>query len=465
MGFEYFKNKKITVLGLGLHGGGVGVVKFLVNQGARVIVTDLKTKEQLSKSLEKLKGIKNIEYILGQHRKEDFVKTDMVIKNPSVPWDNPHIKLALENKVPVEMDSSLFFRFCKNPIIGVTGTKGKTTVATLIYEILKLDGKNPVRVGSGQVSVLDKLEILKKESVAVFELSSWRLSAFKKEQKSPQIAVMTNILRDHQNYYKSMESYIADKKNIFLYQNSKDWLVINNDDETLRNISSEAKSQILKIYFENKNEENSVFTENDAIYINNGVDTKKVIEVAEIKIPGKHNVYNAMLAIGASYTFGASLESIKKTIANFSGVAHRLEFVREFKGVKYYNDTAATIPDAAIQSLSCFSQPIILIAGGTDKKLEFAEFGKQIAKKAEKVVLLKGSATEKILPEIRKNDLENKLSNIPVVDSMEKAVLEAEKMAVEGNVIVFSPGAASFELFLNEFDRGDKFKEAVKNLN
>ena len=285
MDFEYFKNKKITVLGLGLHGGGIGIVKFLANHGAKVIVTDLKTKEQLAKSLEKLKGIKNVEYVLGQHRNENFTNADMVIKNPCVPWTSPHIKLALCSNIPVEIDSSIFFKLCKNPIIGVTGTKGKTTTAALIFEILKLAGKNPVKVGSGQISVLDKLDNLKKDSVVVFELSSWRLSALKKEKLSPSVAVITNILRDHLNYYKTMEDYIADKKNIFLHQKPGDWLVANDDNERVRELYPEVKSQIFKFSFSSSGE-NSVFVENEAIFINNGVDTKKIIDFKDIKIPG-----------------------------------------------------------------------------------------------------------------------------------------------------------------------------------
>jgi UDP-N-acetylmuramoylalanine--D-glutamate ligase len=170
MDFEYFKNKKITVFGLGLHGGGVGIVKFLVLHGAKVVVTDIKTKEDLSSSLAKLKGIKNIEYVLGQHRKEDFLKTDMVIKSPAANWDNPHIKLALENNIPVEMDSGLFFKLCKNPIIGVTGSKGKTTTSSLIFQILKKAGKNPEKIGIGQISVLDKLKNIKKDKDAEMSL-------------------------------------------------------------------------------------------------------------------------------------------------------------------------------------------------------------------------------------------------------------------------------------------------------
>ena len=170
MDISFFKNKKITVFGLGLHGGGVGVVKFLADNGAKVIVTDIKTREQLLPSLEKLKGLKNIQYILGQHRSEDFTNVDMVIKTPPVQWTDKNIKLALENNVPVEMDSSLFFKLCKNPIIGVTGTKGKTTTTTLIYEILKSAGKNPIKIG-----VMDECDIrIESKQSFIFKYFTWK---------------------------------------------------------------------------------------------------------------------------------------------------------------------------------------------------------------------------------------------------------------------------------------------------
>jgi len=314
---DFFKNKKVTVFGLGLHGGGAGTVKFLANQGAKIIVTDIKTKEQLSDSLEKLKGLKNIEYILGQHRQEDFTKVDMVIKTPAAPWNNKHIKLALENNVPVEVDSSLFFKLCKNPIIGITGTKGKTTTAAVIYEILKLAGKNPVKVGIGQVSVLDRLEKLKKDSVAVFELSSWRLSALGKIKKSPFIAVLSNIFPDHLNYYQSMESYIKDKKNIFLYQDSRDWLVTNEDDDNLRSIAKEARSQVIKYSKSPIKNGHSVFTEDEIVYLNDGVDVKKIISLENLKIRGRHNVGNIMAAVGAAYVYGVEIPKIKEAVKNF----------------------------------------------------------------------------------------------------------------------------------------------------
>ncbi|HAR99999.1 MAG TPA: UDP-N-acetylmuramoyl-L-alanine--D-glutamate ligase [Candidatus Moranbacteria bacterium] len=464
MELSFFKNKKITVMGIGLHGGGVGTVKFLVAQGAKVIATDLRTKEQLSASLEKLKGLKNVEYVLGHHRMEDFSKVDMVIKNPAAQWSDKHIKFALENKVPVEMDSSLFFKICKNKIIGVTGTKGKTTTATLIYEILKTVGKNPIKIGIGQVSVLDKLLLLKKDSVVVFELSSWRLSALGRAKLSPHIAVFKNIMPDHLNYYGTMEKYFQDKKYIFTNQKPKDWLIMNNDDELLREATKEVPAQVVRFSYEPLKRSRAVFIEDDAIYLNNGIDVKKLVAIKDVLIPGRHNLSNVMAAIGAVYALGLSAIEIKKALPQLKGVAHRLEFVRELNGVKYYNDTAATIPDAAISGLNAFEKPIVLIAGGTDKNLDFAEFAKEILEKAKDVVLLKGNATDKLLEKIRKIADKEFLDNIEIVSSMEEATALAQKKAEQGDVVLLSPGAASFGLFANEFDRGDKFRDAVKKL-
>ncbi len=451
-------------MGLGLHGGGVGTIKFLAACGAQILVTDIKTQDQLSESLEKLKGLKNIKYVLGQHRPEDFTKVDMVIKNPSVSWQDKNIRLALEAKVPVEVDSGLFFKLCKNPIIGVTGSKGKTTTSVFIYEILKAAGKNPVKVGIGQTSVLDRLSLLKKNSVVVFELSSWRLAALGRAGLSPQIAVFKNILSDHLNYYKTMEAYIRDKKYIFSSQKSRDWLVINQDDKLLGEISQQALSQLFRFSYSPIQGEKSVFLDGEAIFLNDGIDVKKLVDLSELKILGRHNLSNLMAAISACYVFGIETVQIKKAVKNLKGISHRLEFVREFNQIKFYNDTAATIPDAAVSALSCFDQPMVLIAGGTDKSLDFSELGKEIAEKVKGIVLLKGNATENLVLKIKKNMPENDQREIKIVDSMDEAVAQALALAGAGDVILLSPGAASFGLFLNEFDRGDKFKGIVQAL-
>ncbi len=464
MDISFFKDKKITVFGLGLHGGGIGTVKFLVAHGAKVIVTDLNSKEKLASSLEKLKGLKNIQFVLGQHRREDFSKVDMVIKNPAIPWSDKQVKIALENNVPVEMDSSLFFKLCKNPIIGITGTKGKTTTATLIYQLLKAAGKNPIKIGIGQVPVLDKLLVLKKDSIPVFELSSWRLSALGRAKLSPHIAVFKNIMPDHLNYYGSMEKYLQDKKYIFENQKPKDWLIKNNDDEVLMEATRPARAQTIRFSYQPLERSRAVFIDDGFIYLNNGIDVKKLIAIKDIKIPGKHNLSNVMAAIGAAYAWGLSAQEIKKALPEIKGAAHRLEFVREVKGVQYYNDTAATIPDAAISALGSFEKPIVLIAGGTDKNLEFEKFAKEISEKAKHIILLKGNATDKLFAALKKNMELEALGTIETVDSMETAIKLAAANASKGDVVLLSPGAASFGLFANEFDRGDKFREAVKKL-
>jgi len=464
MKIEDFKNKKVTVMGLGLHGGGIGTVRFLSGAGAKVIVTDLKSKEELAPSLEKLKDLKGVEYVLGQHRPEDFTGADMIVKTPPVPWNNKYIKLALEKNIPVEVDSSLFFKLCKNPIVGITGTRGKTTTASLIYEILKEAGKNTIKAGIGQIPVLSKLEKLKKDSIVVFELSSWRLSALGRCKLSPQVAVITNIYRDHLNYYKTMEDYAADKRNIFLHQKPEDTCVINWDNEITMDMTGEVKSNLVKFSVNKISGGQAVFVENKAIYFNNGVDEKKVMDIADIKIRGIHNIPNILAAIGACAALGVDLASMKKAITNFAGIAHRLEFVGEFGGVKYFNDTAATSPEGALAGINSFSEPIILISGGADKNLDVSELGEAIAEKVKAVVFLKGTATEKIISEVKKHITADGEKEFVIVDSMAKAVELARGSAETGDVVLLSPGVASFGLFANEFDRGDKFKEAVKGL-
>ena len=263
---SFFKNKRVTVFGLGLNMGGVGTVRFLAEQGVReIIVTDIKSRAELGTSLEKLSKYKNITYILGQHRPEDFTRVDMVIKNPVIPWTNEYVKLAEKSGVPVEMDASIFFALCKAPIIGVTGSKGKTTTTTLLAHILENAGKRVVCAGIGQVGVLGMLGKVSAESVVVFELSSWRLSVLAHIKKSPPLAVLTNIYPDHLNYYKTMEAYIADKKNIFLFQKQTDTVIANFDDMEIRNMVQDAKGGIIWFSKDHEIEGDGVWMRDDAL--------------------------------------------------------------------------------------------------------------------------------------------------------------------------------------------------------
>lgn len=465
MDVKWFKGKRVTVFGIGLLGGGIGTIRFLSEQGARVIATDLKNKEQLAYSLEQLRDVKNVEYVLGQHRQEDFTKVDMVIKTPQAPWTNKHIKLALNRNIPVEVDSSLFFKLCKNPIIGITGTKGKTTTSHLIYHILKKAGKNPIKVGIGQMPVLDRLRMLKKNSVVVFELSSWRLSGLTEADISPHIGVFTNFFPDHMNYYRTMEEYLTDKKNIFIHQKPRDWFICNQDDPVVGGLCKEAKGNLVTVASQHISRGRSVFCENGSIYINDGIDIHEALKITESPLRGTHNISNMMCAIGAAFAYGIPQKTIIAAVKNFRGVIHRLEFVDEKKGVKYYNDTAATNPQSACAALESFDEPIILIAGGADKNLDYTDFAHMIANKVKGVVFFKGAATDKIIRALKK-ELGTAINarSFEVVDSMAKAVEIATLGAQEGDVVLLSPGAASFGVFDNEFDRGNQFKKSVESL-
>ncbi len=463
---EDFKGKRVTVYGLGLHGGGISTVRFLVEAGALVTVTDLKSHEQLLPSIEKLSLFeKNIQYVLGRHRPEDFIKADIVVKSPAIPWSDKYIRLAQENNVRIEMDSSIFFRYWKNPIIGVTGTKGKTTTALLTARILQMIGVDALEVGIGQTPVLDTLGKMKQNSVAVFELSSWRLSAFSEipMKKSPQIAIFKNFLPDHLNYYSTMEAYLKDKKNIFLYQKPTDWCILNHDDPVLRNLQQEVKAQILWFGFSRPEKGKAIFIDQGWVVLDDGIDTKRIVATRELGLQGKHNILNATAAIGACWAYGVPLEKLKKRAKDVEGIPHRLEFVAEIRGIKYYNDTTATIPDATISALHSFTQPVILIAGGSNKGLHYEGFAKSVSHRAKNIVFLQGTATVDMKKALYER-IGEKANAFYEESSMEKALMRATSLAQAGDVIVLSPGAASFGMFQNEFDRGDQFRALVRSL-
>lgn len=463
---SFFKDKRITVFGLGLNAGGVGTVKFLVEHGAReIIVTDIKSREELGSSLEKLAKYKNVTYVLGQHRPENFTHVDMVIKNPVIPWTNEYVKLAEKHGVPVEMDSSIFFALCRAKIIGVTGSKGKTTTTTLIAHILEEAGKSVVRVGIGQGGVLGTLRNVTPESVVVFELSSWRLSALGRLKKSPAIAVLTNIYPDHLNYYKTMAAYRTDKKNIFLFQKQKDVLVANFDDVEIRTMAQDVKGALIWFSSGLQVDGDGAWVKDEKIYIRKQGESQELLSLSSIPLRGEHNVGNVVAAIAAALAYGVSPKQIASGVGSFVGLPHHLEHIGEKRGVHYYNDTAATIPEAAIAALRSFTEPVILIAGGSDKRLDFGMLAKEILKRSKGLILFKGEATEKLLQAL-KGELpeEEKRRPFEVVESMAKAVELASRSAAVGDIVLLSPGATSFGIFKNEFDRGEQFRKAVESL-
>ncbi len=460
-----FQGKKVTVMGIGLHGGAVDLILWLLQRGAKVTATDKKSDKQLAKSLKMLEGKKNLKLVIGQHRMEDFQRADLVIKNPAVPWSNPYAQAALKNKVPVEMDSSLFFQFCPSQkIIGVTGTKGKTTTATLIYQILKEAGKKPIKVGIGQGAVMSRLEKIKSGAPVVFELSSWRLSALRRKKVSPAYAVVVNIFPDHLNYYSSMEKYIQDKKAVLENQKSSGKLVLNYDQAVTQSLAKEAKGMVAYFSKQKQAEERVVFLEEGWIRYHWAGEEGRIAQVEELKLRGRHNLNNVLAACSLTLLYGIAPKIVRRAIKKFEGLPHRLEFVATKDEVKYYNDTAATTPESGVAGIEAFQEELMLIAGGSNKNLELEPLAKKIteAENVKKVFLLKGEATDRLAKMIGELGGEHKLSG--TYESMEAAVNAAKNEAQAGQVVLLSPGCASFGLFENEFDRGEKFRQAVEGL-
>ena len=441
---NYFRGKKITIIGLGLLGRGVNVAKFLAELGADLTITDLKSAEVLAPSLKQLTRFKNIRYVLGKHELADFKNCDMVIKSAGVPLDSPYIAEAKKNKIPVEMDASLFAKFTPATIVGVTGTRGKSTVTHLLEHILTRAYPRHVFVG-GNVRGMATLPLLKKTKIGdivILELDSWQLQGFGDAKISPHVSVFTNFLNDHMNYYKGdMDKYFSDKANIFKYQNEDEVLILGEQ------VSKEIKSR-----FKGK--------------IKSGVLVAKksiVPKAWKIKILGEHNRANVAVAILVCQELDVPAKAIKDGVESFLGVPGRLELVRTIGGVKYYNDTTATTPDgnkAAIEALGTKEKNIVLIAGGADKNLDYTEMARLLHKTVRGLVLIEGAATEKLLANIPKK------TSYPVhiVDTMKDAVLAAREYARRGDTILLSPGAASFGVFKNEFDRGDQFVKLVNKL-
>lgn len=464
---EWFKGKRVTVFGIGLNRGALATIRFLIESGAKeVIATDIKTKDDLAPTLKELSVYKNITYVLGQHRSEDFTHVDMVVKNPIIPWTNEYIKLALEHKIPVEMDASLFVRLNRQPMIGITGTKGKTTTSSLIAHILEKSGQKIVRAGISQIGFLDVLRKAVHDATVVAELSSWRLSSLATHSYSPHIAVVTNIHPDHLNYYKKMSAYVADKTAIFRYQKKDDIVVLNYDNPGTREFALQAKGRVVWFSEHSLPTGDGVFVRNGSVYERTASEERELFPWPKAHLLGEHNRSNILAAVAVACLEGVKESDIVSALGSFAGVPHRLEFVGEKAGVKFYNDTAATMPEAAMAGIRSFAGPVVLIAGGADKAFEYTELAHVFATEPKSVILLKGTATEKLLPLMEKAALASGRTEatFPVVSSMEDALRIASDEATEGDVVLLSPGVASFGLFQNEFDRGDQFRAGVKRL-
>ncbi|MCF6335260.1 MAG: UDP-N-acetylmuramoyl-L-alanine--D-glutamate ligase [Spirochaetales bacterium] len=452
-----FESCKVTIMGLGLHGGGLASALFFVKQGADVTVTDLRSYDLLEPIIDQLKQY-DIKFVLGEHRDEDFKDADFVIKNPAVPSNSRFLKLAKK----IETDISIFLKYNRRPVIAVTGSKGKSTTVSALFDLFKTVLPETRLGGNITTSPLTFLEDCTKEITApvILELSSWQLADIDKSGTlRPRISVITNIMPDHQNRYSSMDEYVADKKLIYKNQSSDDIFICNFDEEYGHIFAKEAPARIFFISVRELPQGlNGAFLR-DNIGYSRVDETEKKILPKLLNIRGEHNRINLLFAALILDLSGIDSSIIGPGLSKFTGIAHRMEFVALKNVVSWFNDSASTIPQATAAALRGAQKPFRLIAGGTDKKLDFKGTIEPFAL-AEEIYLLQGSATERLMKHL---DMENIPYKGPF-RSLKELVNLVDKESRKGESVIFSPGATSFGMFLNEFDRGDKFRQIVLDL-
>ncbi|GHU42935.1 UDP-N-acetylmuramoylalanine--D-glutamate ligase [Spirochaetia bacterium] len=458
------------VMGLGLHGGGLESARFLAKHGAELIVTDLRNEDVLKPSIENLDAFitahnaKAVRYVLGRHEMSDFEKADFVIKNPAVRPDSPYLRAAK----CIETDISIFLKNNPARLTAVTGSKGKSFTASAIHFILnkahnekKFNCNGRAYLGGNiTVSPLTFLEELTARDDVVLELSSWQLGDLPPRLLKPRIAVLTAIMSDHQDRYGNMENYIADKRLIYKWQDKNDATIANIDDINGWGKSFLKETNGRPFFYTARNtkedDDSPCFVRGPIGVIAAGKYEEVVPAVC--RVPGRHQKLNLLGAAMALLETGFTPEYIKQAAGIFNGVEHRLEFFGEKDGVRFYNDTTATIPEAAAACIKALKNPV-LVTGGTDKDLDFSPLAAACAQ-AKAVFLLSGTGSDKLKILLDKAGL---VSNGPF-DSLEECLKALLRITQTGDNVVLTPGCASFGMFMNEFDRGLKWKEAVKKL-
>lgn len=454
---NYIKGKKVAIIGLGV--SNVPLIDYLYNLGANIMLFNNKPIDKLDSSiLDKIYEYK-IEYSFGENYLSKLNGFDIIFRSPSCRPDLPEIKKEIENGAILTSEIELVLEMCPGTTIGVTGSDGKTTTTSLIYEILKEENLNCYLGGNIGIPLFTKIADMKPEDFVVLELSSFQLMTM---NTSPNIAVVTNISPNHLDIHKSYEEYIQSKANIFKYQNENNLLVLNYDNEITKEFSKIANSKV--IYFSSKEKlDNGLILDNGIIKeCDNGL-RRHLLNTKNIKLRGVHNSENICAAIAATSKI-ASIDSQIRAVSNFSGVNHRLEFVKEINGAKWYNDSIASSPTRTIAGLNSFDEDIVLIAGGYDKHLDYKPLAQPILNKVNKLILL-GQTSDKIyqaVTELMKTS--DKKIDIFKTNTLEEAISKAKEVSKKGDVVLFSPASASFDMFKNFADRGHKFKDLVNKI-
>ncbi len=454
---NYLKNRKVAIIGLGV--SNIPLLDYMNEKEARVTVFDDRTIDKIPiEALEKIRKYEINSYF-GEESLKNLKGFDIIFRSPSCMPNREELQEEVKRGAVLTSEIEMVLQMSPSTVIGVTGSDGKTTTTTLIYEIIKAKGYKCFLGGNIGTPLFTKIEEMMPEDVVVLEMSSFQLMGM---EISPQISVITNISPNHLNIHKDYEEYIEAKKNIFKYQDDNGVIVLNYDNEITRKLANEANG---KVKFFSSKEKLS-----DGIILDDGIVKeckdkvrRHILDTKNIKLRGNHNYENACAAIATTEGL-VDIDTQIDVISNFEGVEHRLELVREIDGVKWYNDSIGTSPTRTMAGLHSFDEDIILIAGGYDKHLDYKPLAKPILEKV-KILILMGQTADKIYYAVKEEaENQNKQIETYVCESLEDTVKMAHKVAKKGQIVLFSPASASFDLFKNFAERGKKFKELVNRI-
>lgn len=449
---------RVLIFGLGSYprGSGVTAAQFFARQGAELRITDLKSKEELAPALKRLKGIP-ADYILGRHRKEDIDWADLVMRNPAVPFRSPYMQYARAKRKAVKTDVTLLMESVRNTFIGITGTRGKSTVSSLVFSMLEIARKKPILGGNIGHSLLGEMQKIRPTQPLVLEMSSFMTEELTRESGSPHIAALTNLYPDHLDIYPSLRRYYDSKKHLFAFQKPTDYAVLFYDQQEVRGIARRCKARVLWFSLKKLRKHDGVFVDNAWIIVRYHGLEKRLLSVLKLTSSSPHHLHNVLCATAIATALRLPNATIVHALTHFKALPGRMEVVREHKGVTYVNDTQSTIPQAAAVALQAYADKrIFWIAGGNDKGVSYQPL-RAHAKRVHKAWILPGTARAKLEAVIPAKVRER-------VRGMQEALQKTVPQLMPGDVVLLSPAATSFHDYANAPARGKEFIRLVSRI-
>ncbi len=463
---EDLRGRRVTIVGMGKARTAAGLGKWLLDQGAKVTMSDRKPREQLAEGVQRLREVgiaDRVDLVLGPSSDDAaLADPDFVFVMPGIRPRSATILRAREREIPILTEIALFFRLCPAPIVGITGTKGKSTTTTLVGRLLAKGTRRVLVKGNIGSSVIDELPGLTKDDLVVLELSSFQLETL---GRSPHVAVVTNVLEDHLDHHGTRDAYVAAKANIVRWQGSHDVAVLNLDDATAMAMHEGAASQLRTFSLSLRPKRGGYLDGRDRLVLVDADRETVVCAAGDLRVPGRHNVANALAAAIVADVHGISPGDMREVLSTFEGLPHRLEAVAEVEGVLYVNDSQGTTPYATIPALGAYARPPVVILGGVSKDADFTELGRAVVALARGAVLI-GQAADEIASAIASAQRRGGAGGPRVVRAADlpSAVEAARGMARPGDVVLLSPACASFDMFASYEERGERFREVVREI-